>query len=61
MLQKKFSEVSMAAQEFPVWEVSGAVKRSDVAGSALSYFVLCRVVFSIVPYPWIHVSKAAPS
>ena len=31
MLQKTASEVSMAAQEFPEWEVSGAVKRSDVA------------------------------
>lgn len=31
MLQKTSSEVSMAAQEFPEWEVSGAMKRSDVA------------------------------
>lgn len=31
MLQKTASEVSMAAQEFPKWEVSGTVKRSDVA------------------------------
>lgn len=31
MLQRTSSEVSMAAQEFPEWKVSGAVKRSDVA------------------------------
>lgn len=29
MPQKKFSEVSMTAGEFPVWEVSGVGKRSD--------------------------------
>lgn len=49
LLQKTSSEVSMAAQEFPEWEVSGAMKRSR--GSARSYFMECGTAFSTGAFP----------